>query len=489
MQSRTDLRQKPLPPVSTRRLLAMAVPIILSQATETVMMFADRLFLSRVSLVHLAAGMSGGLASFVFGAVFIGMAGYMNTLVAHCYGSGRREDGVHAASQGLYLALGAYPIILLLIPLISPLFRVIGHSPAQVALETPYFGLLMSGSIFVLLRSVFAGYFTGIGHTRLVLAANATGMVINVPLNWLLIFGVGPFPELGIVGAALGTIGGSATAAGVLIVAFLRRPEVRTVRREEGLSGLLRFRRDLFGRLLRFGFPVGFEMFLNVFAFNLFLQLMHAYSELVAAAITIVFSFDIVSFIPMVGMGVAVSALVGQEQGAGRPEGARKVTRLALRMTLGYAILMGLVFVFGAPWLTALFAPGSDAFSREVEALARIMLRMAALYTMADATQLVFAGSLRGAGDTRAVMVINSSLHWLMAVLAVVGIVWLRLDPLVMWGLFIGSLIVIGVGMILRYRTGRWESIRLLEYPSRDGLPSDPYEDAWRAVPLEIPEI
>ncbi|MFW6364112.1 MAG: MATE family efflux transporter, partial [Spirochaeta sp.] len=119
----TIQQQKTLPPVSVRRLITMALPIILSQATETVMMFADRLFLSRLSLVHLAAGMSGGLASFVFGAVFIGMAGYMNTLVAHCFGSGREDDGVYSVVQGGYLALASYPVILLLIPLISPLFR------------------------------------------------------------------------------------------------------------------------------------------------------------------------------------------------------------------------------------------------------------------------------------------------------------------------------------------------------------------------------
>ncbi|MFW5800568.1 MAG: MATE family efflux transporter, partial [Spirochaeta sp.] len=174
---------------------------------------------------------------------------------------------------------------------------------------------------------------------------------------------------------------------------------------------------------------------------------------------------------------------------ARRPEGSRKVTKLALRLTLGYAVVMGFVFVFGAPWLVAIFAPGQDAFSLEVRELARIMLRMAALYTMADATQLVFAGSLRGAGDTRWVMIINSSLHWLMAVIAVGGILCLRLDPLIMWGLFIFILIIIGFGMILRYRHGSWEHIRLLDQPSIDGLPSDPYEDALRVVPLETPEI
>ncbi|GAB6089209.1 MATE family efflux transporter [Spirochaeta dissipatitropha] len=492
MQS-TDLQnpafRKKLPPVTVRRMGAMALPIILSQATETVMMFADRLFLSRLSLIHMAAAMSGGLASFVFGALFIGMAGYMNTLVAHYHGAGEEEKGIFSVSQGIYLVLFAYPIILLLIPLISPMFRILGHGPEQVALEVPYFSLLMSGSIFVLLRSVFAGYFTGTGRTRLVLAGNATGMLVNIPLNYVLIFGIGPFPALGIMGAALGTIGGSFSAFLVLFIAYLRREEVRSAIRNHGLRLCMKFRKPLFSRLLRFGFPVGLELFLNVFAFNLFLQLMHSYGGVVAAAVTIVFSFDIVSFIPMIGMGVAVSALVGQEQGAGRPEGSKRVTKLALRITLSYAALMGLMFVFGAPVLVRIFAVGSDPFSVEVRELAGILLRMAALYTMADATQIVFAGSLRGAGDTRWVMIINASLHWIMAILAVVGIVVLRLDPIIMWSFFIVTLIIIGTGMILRYRTGAWELIDVIGTGVEDGLSADPYQDALRSVPLETPEV
>jgi MATE family multidrug resistance protein len=192
---------------------------------------------------------------------------------------------------------------------------------------------------------------------------------------------------------------------------------------------------------------------------------MHGYGTAVAAAVTITFNYDLVAFIPILGVGSAVTALVGQRIGAGDLRGARRTAFLGLRVAWSYAALMMVVFVVGAPALVRVFAHGFTAADADILPLAEFLLRLAALYTLADATQIVFSGALRGAGDTTWVMIISGVLNWLMAIAAFVLIRIVVLPPVSVWIVFIGFVVVLGVSMFLRHRFGGWERIRLMEAP------------------------
>jgi MATE family multidrug resistance protein len=446
-------------PPTLRELVAVALPMIASQASETVMLFVDRLFLSWLGKVHIAASMSGGLSTFVFTSLFAGIVGYTNAIVAQYYGAERNDRCVEATVQGTYLSFALVPAAYLLIPLVQHFFVIVGHSAEQVRLESTYFGILMLSAPFVLLRQVFVGFFLGIGRTRIVMAANVVGMVINVPLNYVLIFGHMGFPALGIRGAAYGTIAGSGTILFILLIAFFRHQLYRSY----AGTGRFKLRWDLIRRLVRFGLPAGTELFLNVFAFNLFVQLMHSMGEDVAAAVTITFNYDMVAFIPMVGLGVAVTSLVGRQMGGGNPEGARKATFLALRVGYSYASLMMVVFIAGAGPLVRVFAGALSAQDQELLNLAKAMLRLAAIYTLADITQLVFGGALRGAGDTRYVMYISVAMHWFMAIGAVVLIRVVEAPPLTVWLFFIGFVVLLGAAIFWRFQNGAWTRMKVIE--------------------------
>lgn len=443
-------------------LSRIALPMIVSHASETVMMFVDRLFLSWIGTVHIAAAMSGGLSAFVFSSLFAGTVGYTNAVVAQYFGAGRHDRCVETAAQGVILSVLFAPLLFLLIPLVRMTFVWAGHSALQIELEFSYFRILMFGAAITLLRQTFVGFFLGIGRTGIVMLANVLGMIVNIPLNYILIFGAFGFPALGMEGAALGTIGGSVTILAILLVAYFRHPFVRA------LSSLdaWRFRPDLIRRLIRFGMPAGIEIFLNVFAFNTFIQLFHSMGEEVAAAVTITFNYDMVAFIPMLGLGVAVTAMVGQQMGAGRPEDAARAASLALRVGYSYAAAMMLLFVFGAPALVRVFTAGSPTLAGDggsLSALAETMIRLAAIYTLADITQLIFAGALRGAGDTKAVMYLSVAIHWLMGISAVLLIRVLRLEPLVVWMVFIGFVLLLGIVMFLRFKTDKWREMSILD--------------------------
>ena len=124
---------------------------------------------------------------------------------------------------------------------------------------------------------------------------------------------------------------------------------------------------------------------------------------------------------------------------------------------------MVVLFVAGAPALVKVFAGGFTAEESAILPLAVRLLRLAALYTLADATQIVYAGALRGAGDTTWVMIVSGALHWVMAAASFLLIRVLVLTPIAVWLFFIGFIMSLGVSMFIRHRRGAWQRIRLVE--------------------------
>jgi MATE family multidrug resistance protein len=441
-----------------RRLLGIALPMVVSQASDTIMLFTDRLFLSRLGEAYIAAAMSGGLTSFMVSSFFVGTVGYTNAVVAQLFGAERKADCAQATVQGLLLALICYPLILAVSPLARFLFVLAGQSPLQVRLGYQYFQYLIFGSLFLVLRYALSGFFLGIGRTRLVMLANLAGMLANLPANYVLIYGKLGFPALGLKGAALGTVLGSALSFLVLLAAYLSRSN----RLEFATHRAFHFRGDTMRTLVRFGTPAGVELLLGVAAFNLFVQFMYSYGTAVAAAVTIAFNWDIVAFIPMIGMGYATTSLVGQFVGARDYAMARRAAYLALRVAWVYSGAMVAVFLAATGVLVRTFASGFEGDAAQISRLAAALIRLASIYTLADSAQLIFSGALRGAGDTRWVMRISVGLHWAFTGLAIALIRLLRLSPVAVWSAFIVFVVLLGLSMFLRFRGGRWMDIRLI---------------------------
>jgi MATE family multidrug resistance protein len=432
--------------------------MVISQASDTVMLFSDRLMVSRLGDAHLAASMSGGITQVSVTAFFVGLVGYVNAIVAQYRGAGRPQRCAPTVFQAILVALASYPLMLALAPLLRNLFVFAGHGEDQIRLEYLYFRILMGGSIFVVLRAAFVGFFLGIGKTRIVMAANVTGMLINLPANYALIYGKWGVPELGLAGAAYGTIIGGAASVLIMTAAYLGP----ACRRGYATHRSISWEPATIWRLVRFGFPAGVEQILNVAAFTFFLEFMHSYGASTAAAVTVAFNWDIVAFIPMVGMGAAVTSVVGACIGAGDMERARRTTRVALGAAWSYSGLMLLLYVSCAPALAGLILRGAPGGSQAMP-LAVTMIRMMSLYTLADSVQLVFSGALRGAGDTHAVMRISVALNWVFAGLSYVLIRVLRVQPAAVWAVYIAFVVLWGLAMFLRYRFGRWKDIRLIE--------------------------
>ncbi len=432
-----------------KKLLVIAVPMVISQASDTIMLFVDRLFLSRLGEEYLAASMSGGLTQFMVSSFFIGTIGYVTAVVAQYFGAGKKEKCAEAVFQAGLLSCLCYPVILVLAPFVRLFFSATGQSAMQVELAYTYFQTLIFGVLFLILRNALAGFFIGIGRTTMVMIANAAGMLVNIPVNYLLIYGKMGFPALGLRGAAIGTICGNAVIFIILISFYFRKKN-----RDEFLTHKAAgFRPAILRTLLKFGVPAGVEMFLNVAAFNLFVQTMHTYGTKVAAAVTVAFNWDVVAFLPMIGMGHAVTSLVGQNVGACNFKEAEKSTYTGLRTAWVYSVTMVFIFVVFAGALASLFYPESTGGPDE---LAVLMLRLASIYILADSAQIVFVGALRGAGDTRWVMAASVALHWGFSAVVIFLIKVVHVDPVTAWLVFIGFVVVFGITMFLRFWGGKW---------------------------------
>lgn len=438
----------------------MALPMIVSQAAETVMLFFDRLFVSFLGTEHLSACMAGGLTSFMMLTFFLGVINYVNPLTAQYLGSGRTAGCGVAGSQGMLLALCSAPAVMALAPAGRALLRASGHAPLQTTLEIEYFTILACGAILPLLRTALSSFFCGVGRTPVVMTANLTAMVANIFANYALIFGHWGFPALGMRGAAYGTLFGSAIGVLILLAVYFSGPvhAAYQTRSSLGWAG------DVLRRLLRYGLPSGIEFFMNLAAFNLFVLMFHSYGTAAAAAITITFNWDLVAFLPLTGVAIAVTSLVGRYMGAGQPDLAARTARSGLRTVAGYGLAMTWLFVAHTDRLIAPFlhgaAPGDHA---AVTALATLTLRIAALYLIADGVLMVYDGVLRGAGDTRWTMAVSVSLHWLMTAVCFLLIIRLRVPPVAAWSVFILLVFAIAIAFLLRYRAGHWRRIQIVE--------------------------
>lgn len=442
-----------------KELFALALPMVISQGAFALMIFCDRYFLSMLSPTHMSAGLGGGVAIYMTLSLFIGILAYTNAQVAQAYGAGRFAECSRSATQGFIFAVLSAPAVAVLGLLVGQLFGWFGHPPEQVKLETDYLNILLLGALLPLLKTAIGSYFAGIGRTRVVMIGDVFGVLINIPLTYALVFGRWGLPEWGIAGAAISTVLSNAAALAVFVAFYFERSHYRQFRVAESW----RYDPALSRRLLRFGFPSGLEGLLNMGSFNLFVLLYQSFGIVAGASMAIVFSWDILSFVPMMGLNIALMSMAGRYVGAGDYDRLEPVIRAGFLLGLGYSGLMALIFVFAREPMVAAFVTGSHADeARQIQELAQFMMLGLAGYTMADAVVLAVGGVLKGAGDTRWLARTSVAMHWLMLIAAAVASRILGYGALTVWWLLVAIILSMALVYLLRLRGQRWRDPEVL---------------------------
>lgn len=443
-----------------RRILQVSIPLVASLGATTVMEFTDRLFLSHYSLDAIAAATPAGIMALLPLAIFIGTAGYVSIFVAQYVGQNRCELVGRIVWQGLYVALLGAVILALLAGCAEKIFLLAGHAEAVREQEIIYFRVLCLGAGAQLLGAVLAGFFTGLGRTRAVMVANLAGMVCNIPLDYCLINGVGPFPEWGIFGT------GAATVCGWLIIAAILFRAMSS--REHARYRLLRdctFRPALWLRLIRYGLPSGMEFFLDILGFTILVFAVGRLGTLELAATNIALNINSLAFMPLVGFSLGTSTLAGQALGAGRADDVPSIVRASLVLTFSYLAAMSALFLFAPEPILELFQPRDTdpATFAAVAGMGRVLLMIVVVYLFFDGVSFIIYGALKGAGDTFFVMTSRLAVVVVFMVLPLLAGAVLGFGLYYFWGVACAFLIVLALVALWRYRQGKWRDMLVVE--------------------------
>lgn len=435
-------------------LILLALPMIAQFSSYVVLQFTDTYMLSLVGdMAATAAGQAGSVVwsiiAFGFGTLLI-----VNTLASQSYG---RED--HASCgrylwQGIWFALAYGVLVLLAVPFAPAIFGTFGHEPRLAALEAGYFQICIGFAVFKLLATATSQFLTAVNRPTVVMFATFAMVAANVLFNWVLIWGKFGFPAMGVAGAAWGTnlallvelavmwayIG--CTSIGRTYHAFDWRPKAQ-----------------MFKTLLKIGTPSGLSTVAEVAAWSTFMVVaVGMFGTTVMAGQNYAFRFMMVSFMPAVGIGQAVTALVGRYIGRGEPDKAMRRAHLGFGMVAIYMVSCGALMVVFRHDLMRFFT--DDA---AVIAVGGSILILMAAYQFFDAMYVVYHGALRGAGDTLVPAIVLAVLVWSICVGGsfVVATWWPQFGPLGPWGISCLYGLLLGVFLMARFARGGWKKIQV----------------------------
>jgi len=447
-------------PCGGREMLGLALPLVISTASWTVMNFTDRMFLLWFSTEAMAAAMPAGMFYFAVLCFPFGVCSFVTTFVAQYRGANRPEQIGLAVWQGVRIALWSIPLLLATCALAPWVFSLSGHDPAIAELEVTYYQVLTLGGGGVLLSVTFSSFFTGLGRTRVVMVVDAIGAALNIALDYAWIFGRWGFPEMGIAGAALATAVSQWAQVGMYVL-VMRGAELR---RQCQLSEGRRADRKLMRRLLRYGGPNGLQMLVEVAAFAVFLLLVGRLGPEAMAATTLAFNINSVAFVPMLGVGLAVTTMVGHQLGAKQPDRAARAAWTGLWIAELYMGTIAVFYVATPDFFLFGHAQGTDpAVFARLRDMTVVLLRFVAAYSVFDALNVIFVGAIKGAGDTRFILLTTAILSPPPVLAAWWGITCHGWGILWCWMVLTGWVCALGLVYLARFLRGRWRRMTVIE--------------------------
>ncbi len=443
----------------------LAVPFMLNSAVQAVLNATDTWFIGRLSANATSAIGAVYWPVLVFLVLFGGVGISVQTLVAQNYGARRYTRAAQAAWVSLWASLFTVPIFAWLAFAGRPMFTPFGVPEESLSLALEYWMPRMLGAPLGVALWGQLGFFNGIGRPRITLALTVSVGVLNALLNQVFIFNLG----LGIAGSAWAT--GCAQGVGLVLALWMfLTPPMRAQYRSH-LT--LRLKPGALLMQFKLGFPMGLLYAADILGFSLF-QLMQVHLGTVDGAATqLVMMMTSFAYMPAYGIAMAGTTLVGQSIGSGHRDWAARVGNGIILMAILYMGITGIVLAALGPWFLPWFQASADPRAIEVVTRAGLLLWVAAGYQLFDGLNLASGACLRGAGDALVPAFMVIALSWLVFVpLAhslsfAPGQGWTdRLPALGYgavggWSAAVAYIMLLGIMLWLRWRSGAWRRIDL----------------------------
>ena len=433
-----------------RAILLLAVPMVLEMVMESVFAVADVFYVAKLGSDAVATvGLTESMLTLIY-TVAMGLGIAATATVARRIGEGDREGAARAATQAIVLGLMVSVLLGACGVWLAPkLLKVMGASPEVIARGSNYTRMMLGGNAAIMMLFLINAIFRGAGDAAIAMRVLWLANFINIILAPCLIFGFGPFPALGVTGAAVATTIGRGTGA-LFAFSQLLRPSSRVYLSRR----YLRLEPALMLRLLRLSVSGAFQIFIGMASWIGLIRILSGFGSDALAGYTIGIRVILFALLPSWGMSNAAATMVGQALGAGKPERAERAVWRAGFYNMIFLGAVGLLFVLFAK-------PIAGLFTREpaVVGYASDCLRIIACGFLFYAYGMVISQSFNGAGDTWTPTVINLFVFWLWEIpLAYTLSIHFGFGP---HGVFLAAAIAFSTLAIVSaavFRRGRWKA-------------------------------
>ena len=426
-------------------LASLALPVVLSELGWMAQGVVDTIMVGNLGPAAIGAVALGNAVFYTPSLFGIGILLGLDPLVAQAYGRKDYDDCHRWLAQGIYLAMVAAPILMLLVFAASFGFAPFGIIPEVAAPAAGYLRVLLWSILPLLIYGASRRYLQGVGQVRVITLTYIAANLLNWGGNWVLINGHLGFPAMGVRGSALSTVIARISMA-LSLLAFAWRYE-----RQRGHPLFQHWARpqlDRIRQLIRLGLPAAGQITLEVGAWNAATLSAGWLTPIALATHQIAINYASITYMIPLGISAAASVSVGHAIGAGDKAKARRAGWLALALGTAFMILAGLVFFIAPRPLIELFT-----HDPQVLAVGPSLLWIAAAFQIFDGVQTVCTGALRGLGETRAPMFANLIGYWLLGL--PLGLILCFVLKRGIYGMWIGltlALIVISTILLLRWR-------------------------------------
>jgi len=440
-------------PGSYRQVWILSYPIIITMISQTFMGLASTIMLGRISTAQLGAAGLGGTIMWTCFSFFNGLLSSANTFIAQDYGGKEYKNIGKMMWYYIYISIASYLVLFLFQFAIDPILRLINSSAEVATYSNTYIRIRFYSGIGVFVSFSLAGFFRGIGDTRTPMYVAIISNVINLVASYILIFGKYGFPRLEIAGASIAN-GIASVMSGILLFIVCLSSKNN---REYATRSFPRIEFAQIRRIVWVGVPMGVQFLLDNGSFSLFSAFIARMGDAPLAANNAAMSIMSTSFMPLVGISIGATILVGQYIGSKEIEYARKSGYTAIKFGFMYAGAIATCFFIFHKQLLSLVCKDP-----EVIRLGAKLLILAGIFQVSDALGICSNGALRGAGDTRFTMLIGLSYAWFLFI-PLAYFFGFTLNGGVA-GAWVGATIYIilyGVTVFIRFRRGKWESLRI----------------------------
>jgi len=437
-----------------RNIIRLALPVALENVLHMAVFIVDLIMVGRLGTVPVAAVGLAGALGFIIAMIFTALNVGTTALVARDFGAKQKDEARKVAGQSLLITLVfGITVSPFIFYFADNILVLMSAEENVVSLGSQYLKIVLSFFIFRLIILTGSSIFRGAGDTKTPMLITLVMNCVNILFNWLLIFGIWIFPRMEVAGAAWATSIAYTIGASLIFYRLFSRKSILTI----SFKHIVDVNISIIKRVLRISLPATIDASLTQMGYLFFIKIVTMLGTVSLAAHQIAIRIEALSFMPGFALGVATTTIVGQSLGANKPDLARLSMRKNCQIALALMGFFAFIFLVFAKPMASIFHPEQD-----VLALSAYCVMIAALEQPALAIYIVYAGGLRGAGDTFSPMIVTivGTLCIHLPVAYVFGIV-------LEWGLagiwFGAALdwIVRAIAVYILFRKGRWRTIKV----------------------------